>query len=138
MDYVLDSYAFLARYWQESGAVQVEALLRNRRARLWASVVNLGEVFYRIAAEETVYTAEQVMAWLEVLPVQHVDADWDLTKSAAFLKANYRISYADAFAAALAQRLGAAVVTGDKEFEAPERDGVVRVEWLPAKPRRRR
>jgi PIN domain nuclease of toxin-antitoxin system len=138
VNYVLDSYAFLARYWLEPGAARVEALLRNRRARLWASVVNYGEVFYRIALEETVLSAEQVMAWLEVLPVHRVDANWEMTKNAAFLKASYRISYADAFATALAQQLDAAVVTGDKEFEGPERDGVVRVEWLPAKPRRRR
>ena len=40
----------------------------------------------------------------------------------------HRISYADAFAAALAQQLAAPVVTGDPEFRDIE--GEVAVEWL--------
>jgi ribonuclease VapC len=48
------------------------------------------------------------------------------------------MSYADCFAAALAQRLDAAVVTGDPEFEDIERAGELKVEWLPPKPKSRR
>jgi len=50
-------------------------------------------------------------------PVQLVDADKTLTYEAAKLKALYRIAYADCFAAALALKLKAPVVTGDPEFK---------------------
>ena len=48
----------------------------------------------------------------------------------AKLKANRRLSYADAFAAALAQREAAAIVTGDPELR--ELADVLRVEWIGA------
>ena len=48
--------------------------------------------------------------------------------AAARLKARYAISYADAFAVALAQELGAPVVTGDTEFEQVE--SLIDVLWL--------
>jgi len=44
------------------------------------------------------------------------------------VKARNTISYADAFAVALAQELGAAIVTGDKGFEQVEE--LVTVEWI--------
>jgi predicted nucleic acid-binding protein len=48
--------------------------------------------------------------------------------AAAHLKANHRLSYADAFAAALAREYNAAVVTGDPEFRAL--GDKVRLAWL--------
>jgi ribonuclease VapC len=122
----------------EPGALRVEELLRNRRAQRLTTVVNLGEVFYRIAREETKGSAERVLAWLEMLPVQHVVADWTLAKAAATIKSAYPLAYADCFAAALGNQLDAAIVTGDPEFEPLERDGVVRVEWLTRRPKRAR
>jgi ribonuclease VapC len=50
--------------------------------------------------------------------------------AAAKLKATRRISYADGFAAALAQRVGASLVTGDPELKAIA--DVVTVEWIGA------
>ena len=43
--------------------------------------------------------------------------DGEVFLAAAWLKAEYPISYADAFAASLAQELGASLVTGDPEFK---------------------
>ena len=50
--------------------------------------------------------------------------------AAAHLKANHSISYADAFAAGLAQEFDAALVTGDPEFRGLGRS--LRVAWLGA------
>lgn len=47
---------------------------------------------------------------------------------AAHIKAHHPISYADAFAVALAVRESAIVLTGDPEFEAVKT--LVEVEWL--------
>jgi ribonuclease VapC len=55
-------------------------------------------------------------------------ADWDLTRRAAHLKARHRLSYADCFAAALAQQRDAELVTGDQEFRPLARD--VKLHWL--------
>lgn len=48
--------------------------------------------------------------------------------AAAHIKANYAVSYADAFAIALAQELKATVVTGDPEFGGVEK--MVDILWL--------
>jgi len=48
--------------------------------------------------------------------------------AAAHIKAHYPLSYADAFAVALAQELDATVVTGDPEFKTAE--SLVPVLWL--------
>jgi predicted nucleic acid-binding protein len=47
---------------------------------------------------------------------------------AAIFKAKQRISYADAFAAALAKLRRAELVTGDAEFKVLEKE--IRISWL--------
>jgi ribonuclease VapC len=136
--YIIDSYALLAYYWREPGFDQVRQLLLQHASRHWVSVVNLGEAYYRIAREEDVGAAEVAWTWMLGLPVVPVAADLELAQEAARFKASYPLAYADCFAAALAQHLNARVVTGDPEFEQLERDGVIEVEWLVRKPRRRR
>jgi ribonuclease VapC len=135
---VLDSFALLAVYRVEEGGIRVHQLINDRASQHMMSVVNLGEVYYRVAKERDLEAADVTLAWIETLPVRLMDIDWPMAKSAALIKANYTLAYADCFAAALAQRLNARVVTGDPEFEQLERDGVIEVEWLVRKPRRRR
>lgn len=96
------------------------------------TVVNLGEVYYR--ADQQKRDARRALEWLDKFSVQIVDADWPLALDAARIKAKHRMSYADCFAAALAQRLGAAVVTGDPEFR--EVQHLIDIEWLPQRRRR--
>jgi ribonuclease VapC len=47
------------------------------------------------------------------------------------LKTRYPISYADAFAAAVAKRYGDNVMTADPEFKAVEPE--IAIHWLPAR-----
>jgi predicted nucleic acid-binding protein len=63
--------------------------------------------------------------------VQRCPATWPRILAAAHVKAHHPISYADAFAVALAQEMDASVVTGDPEFECVE--GLISVFWLPTK-----
>ena len=49
-------------------------------------------------------------------------------KDAADFKARFKISLADAFAAALAKEKKAELVTGDREFKALEKE--IKIEWL--------
>ncbi len=140
--YVLDSYAILAYYWDETGAARVDEILRGKGHAYWMSVINLGEVYYKAAkradAAVSEDVAEDVLRRMLRLPVEFVDATVELTLEAARIKAKYRIAYADSFAAALAKKLNAQVVTGDEEFGQLERDGIVVVDWLPPKPKKRR
>jgi len=132
---VLDAWAILA--WlggEEPAATHVAGLLDdagNGRIRLAVSVINLGEVCYRVAKASGRDPARRIRADLEGVPIEvHPASDADVW-SAAELKAEFAISYADAFAAALALRLGADLVTGDPDFDplvAAGRLALVRLE----------
>lgn len=133
--YVLDSFAILASYRGEAGSSRVGNLLTDRTHSHWMTYVNAGEVYYQIAREQSVQVAEDVLRWLEALPITFMEADRELTLEAARLKSLYAISYADCFATALALRVNAAVITGDPEFRKLELARVIDIEWLPAKPK---
>ena len=130
---MLDSFAILASYRKETGGVRVYELLTNRDHSHWMTYINVGEVYYRIAKESGLAVADEALVWLEDLPFQFIEANRALALAAAKIKAQYALSYADCFAAALAMRVDAAVVTGDPEFEQIK--DIVEIEWLPAKPK---
>ena len=65
---------------------------------------------------------------MEKYPVEVVDADKEHTLIAAKYKAHYRMSYADAFAASLAEMKKAVLVTGNKEFKQIEK--LITVQFL--------
>jgi len=129
--YVLDAFALLAYLRGEPGAERVRDLLlraRSGEAHLYWCLVNYGEVLYISECQGGRPAAEEAIRIIDHLPLEIVPADRDLTFAAAHLKARYPISYADAFAAALAQKLGAILVTGDPEFRKVE--AIVEIEWL--------
>ncbi len=102
---------------------------KEGRVELYISVVNLGEVIYLHQQRHGIDIAAQVLARIREFSVNRVEADEALALKAAQLKASTGTGYADCFVAALAQRLDAAVVTGDPDFL--RREGQVAVEWLP-------
>lgn len=129
--YVLDAFAIIAYLRGEEGAEKVRDLLHRASAggaRLYFCLVNYGEVLYISERMGGRLAAEEAIRVIDHLPLEVVPADRALTFAAAHLKAGYPLSYADAFAAALAWQLEAPVVTGDPEFRAVE--GIVQVEWL--------
>jgi ribonuclease VapC len=131
-DSVLDSFALLAYLEDEAGAGEVQQLLGaadRGELHLWMSIVNLGEVLYIIERERSLEDAQRALAIIDELPIEVTDADRSLTFAAAHIKARHALSYADAFAVALAERVGGAVVTGDPEFRQVE--SLVAVHWLP-------
>lgn len=68
------------------------------------------------------------MEILKALPIEIVEANINLTLQAAEYKAYNKISYTDAFAAALAKIKKASLVTGDKEFKVLEKE--IKIIWL--------
>ena len=129
--FVLDSFALLAFFQAEPSGLRVSELL-DQAARgevgLAITTVNLGEVAYRTERRYGLKRAQGVLAKIEEYAPAVIDVNRELALAAAHLKARYRMSYADCLAAALAQRLDAAVVTGDPDFRQVEH--LVAIEWL--------
>lgn len=130
--YVLDSFAVLAYLRAEPGGARVQELLEASAAGallLLLSLINYGEVAYIAERKGGVHAAESALALLDQLPIDIVAPSRVLTMAAARIKASYTLSYADAFAAALAQAHAAPIVTGDPEFGSVA--SLIQVEWLP-------
>ena len=128
---VLDAWAVMAYLVGEPAGRQVTELIKESReggTAMLLSVVNAGEVWYSLARETSQTAANDSIAELREFGVAFVDVDWKLSHAAATLKAKYRMSYADCFAAALAKEEKAELVTGDSEFKQVERE--VKIRWL--------
>jgi len=135
--FVLDAWAILAfLQGEEPAASRVRQLLQNaeeRRVDLFVSAVNLGEVVYRVGRAKGEQEAWALLDEIRRLPLTIVSATDERVFAAARLKMRYPISYADAFAAALARELEATLVTGDPELESLR--GEILLEKLERMPR---
>jgi predicted nucleic acid-binding protein len=130
--YVVDSYAMLAYLEGESGMAVVAKLLadcQQGKCKVMMSVINLGEVLYIVEREQGLASAQITLAAIEQLPIEMLPAQREVVLAAAHIKANHRLSYADAFAAAAALEHQAILVTGDEEFESVH--DLVQIQWLP-------
>jgi len=128
---VLDTWAFLAYFQDEPAAKGMEDLIieaHEKNIRLLMSVVNIAEVWYLLAREESPAEADQSVFDLERLGVRFVEADWRRARLAAGFKAGHAMSLGDCFAAGVAQEYDAALVTGDAEFKQVE--GEIEIRWL--------
>jgi ribonuclease VapC len=130
--YVLDSFAVLALLGKEPGSEIVRDLLGKAeagRAGILMTWVNVGEVTYIVERRWGRGRVYQVLGALEATAVEMKSVGRELALTAAQIKAGHRLAYADAFAAALAMREDAVLVTGDPEFR--QLAGLVSLEWLP-------
>ncbi|MBI3695715.1 MAG: type II toxin-antitoxin system VapC family toxin [Acidobacteria bacterium] len=103
-------------------------LAQASEAPMWMTVVNLGEVWYRLARAYSQSEADSSVEQIRELGFEVQDADWTLTRQAAQFKSRYRLSYADCFAAALAKQRNVELVTGDPEFRQLEKE--IKILWL--------
>ena len=128
---VLDSYALMAFLQDEPGAAVVENLILaagEGKISLAMCVVNLGEIWYSTTRVVSIDAADRYIQQIQGMEIELVDADWKLSRQAAFYKSKGGISYADCFAAALARTRNAELVTGDKEFRKLENE--IKIAWL--------
>jgi predicted nucleic acid-binding protein len=131
--YVLDSFALLAYLGGEAGEARVKTVLVDADrglAEAYLTVINYGETIYIVEREQGLNAARKAIAAVDQLPITVLPADRELTFAAAHVKANYPISYADAFAVAAAQVTAATLLTGDPEFHKVEH--LTLIEWLPS------
>lgn len=129
--YVLDTWAVIAYLEDEPSGEQIEDLIataHEEQIPIYMSVVNVGEVWYTMAREISEEEADASVKSLRDLRVQFQDADWETTQEAARFKSQHKMSYADAFAAALAKGKKADLVTGDNEFKPL--DGEIKISWV--------
>ena len=128
---VLDSYALIAYFRGEPAGVQVKELLQKAGKAdkpVHMTEVNYAEAQYMILRKDGAEAWSQVAKTLAALPIEFHPADRGLADLAADFKARFRLSLADAFAAALAKQQKADLVTGDPEFKSLEKE--IRIHWL--------
>lgn len=117
---ILDSWAVLALLQEEEPAAQVVAktLLEaeQKRCKLLMSWINAGEIYYTIGKRHGLQVAQQCLDDISSLPITLNTPNKTQILAAATIKAQYALSYADAFAVALAQEHTATLLTGDKEI----------------------
>lgn len=129
--FALDSFALLSYFLNQVAARRVEEqLIRAERQEIGLVItsVNLGEVIYRVQFEQGPDAATNALTLIHRWRIDIVEVSETLALEAAKIKAERRIGYLDCFVVALAQRLGATVVTGDPDFHRVE--DLVPIEWL--------
>jgi predicted nucleic acid-binding protein len=117
-DYVLDANALVRFFRDYEGAAKIGDLLTQAdkgQAALRISAVNLAEVLYISARYVGLESAQQKIETLRSL-IEFVPAGDEEAQAAAKLKHNYKLGLADCFAAELALRHNATLVTADPEF----------------------
>jgi len=131
MRYVLDSYSLLAYAENEKGVDEVGEIIKKallHKAELFLCVINWGEMYYIALREGGKERAELYKNTFDKYPITIVEANRELTLQATQYKAFHKMSYADAFAAALAKGRKAVLITGDKEFKALEEE--IKISWI--------
>ena len=130
--FVLDTNAVITYFDDAEGSDKVESALKaaeSRTAAVFMSAINLGEVFYvtwkKNGESEARLRTRQIIA----SPITIIPADLSETLRAAEVKAKFRCSYADAFAASLAISKRATLVTADPDFR--KLGDKLRIIWLP-------
>jgi len=128
---VLDSWALLCYLEQEPGFEKMIELFEKAvesSKPILMCIVNWGEVYYQVVRRFGEAKAQEIEQLIQTLPIILVEANKELTREAARIKATKRMAYADCFAVALARLNKAELYTGDPEFRAVEKD--VKVVWL--------
>lgn len=118
--FVLDTSAWLTLIEDEPGAELVQQILERARRRevlVLVSFMTFMEVRYITLQERDQAEADARIGLMASLPILRVESSERLSLLASDLKANHRLSVADAWIAALAKDRNATLVHKDPEFE---------------------
>jgi ribonuclease VapC len=126
--FLLDTSAFLALRGNETGADEVERLLRqaeNGALFLLASFMTRMELLYLIGREEGQEAARQALRLIDTFSLEWVSCEPEILEAAAQLKAKGGLSVADSWIGATAIIRNAILIHKDPEFsklqEIPQR-----------------
>jgi predicted nucleic acid-binding protein len=128
----LDACAVIAYLRQEPGAEVLKELIERPTTFLALHVCNLGEVYYDFFREDGLTAAQKAWTHTVAIPLElYREADDAFIQRVGMIKVEERVSFADAFALALAERLNIPLVTTDHhEFDAVKRKRHFRFLWL--------
>src|SRR5271170_1325355 len=115
MAVVLDATALMAYLGKEPGYAMVkEKFIKatETNENLLMSIVNWGEVYYKLIQDHGIEKTEGFQKTIETFPIDFVQPDFIITKQAGFYKAIKKLPYADCFAAAMAKLNKAELLTG--------------------------
>jgi ribonuclease VapC len=90
--------------------------------------VNYAEVQYIVRRKDGDAAWANIANELKAAPIEFHPVNRRLADLAADFKTRFKLSLADAFAAALAKEKKAELVTGDPEFKALEKE--IKIGWL--------
>ena len=128
---VLDSWAILEWINGKQPATGTVAQLLSEaeegQTRLLMSAINVGEVYYFLRKQGRHSLAESWRESSASFPVRIEVPSFEDIWHAASLKGRFPISYADAFAAELAQKYNCPLVTGDPEFRTVD---ALELDWI--------
>lgn len=119
--YLLDTSALLTLRDDEQGAEQVAKILMQAeegKVIAFGCFMTLMEVLYRVWKDENKVEGKLAYVQCKSLPIVWVHESTELLEQASEIKANYRLSLADAWIAASAILHNACLVHKDPEFEA--------------------
>lgn len=128
---VLDSHALLALLRDEPGGGSVANILERAGQRdqpVHMTEVNYAEVQYIVRRKDGDAAWATIANELKAAPIEFHPATRRLADLAADFKARFKLSLADAFAAALAKHKKAELVTTDHEFKSVEKE--IKINWL--------
>jgi ribonuclease VapC len=130
-NYLFDAFPLLCWLQEEPGYELVDDLLTEAetgKSSISMHIINLGEVFYRLCRVSSMKRGEEILEKIRLLPIRILSISDEEVMAAAKIKAQYPISYADAFAVAKALQSGAMVVTGDPEYKKVSK--IVEILWV--------
>ena len=128
---VLDSLALVSFFHKEPGWERIKKIfysLSSENQQAILSIINWGEFYYIVKKRVGKNKADETLALLEQLPITILSVDDELVKEAADIKADFAVSYADAFCIATARRSDAEILTNDPEFKSVQH--LVKVKWI--------
>lgn len=123
--FILDSYALLCLFDKKRRS-EKEAVTNyledaeKSRIKLYISKINEGEVFYKLYKYlgGPIATGFREDLKRGLFPLHVVSVNDKRAEAASVIKAQYPVSYADAFCIELAKDMNLPVITGDPEFES--------------------
>jgi PIN domain nuclease of toxin-antitoxin system len=133
--YILDACAILALLKNEEGADIVDSILVdafNKTNTVHMHKLNLLEVYYGFYREDGELFAEQQIEAIKNSSISIIDSiSDDVFEQAGRLKANYRISLADAIALAHSIAGNAVLISSDHhEFDIIENKEKIEILWI--------
>ncbi|MCL2753750.1 MAG: type II toxin-antitoxin system VapC family toxin [Defluviitaleaceae bacterium] len=134
-NFVLDACAVVALLKNEDGGAVVESLLihaSDEKADVFMHRANLIEVYYGFLREDGKKIAKSYVKAIENSRINIIDnISQKLMFKAGELKTDYKLSFADTFAVALAMEMDASLVTSDHhEMDVLDNNNVVSILWI--------